>query len=141
MGEQARELEQILDTYRIVAVVGLSPDAERPSFRVASYLKEQGYRIIPVNPKLSQILGETCYPELTSIREPVEVVDIFRRAEETPVIVDQAIAVGARVIWMQDGIVNEAAAQKARDAGLQVVMDRCMRKEHLKATEKKLGGR
>jgi predicted CoA-binding protein len=132
--------EQILDTYRIVAVVGLSPDAERASFRVASYLKEQGYRIIPVNPKLSQILGEVCYPELTSIREPVEVVDIFRRAEEAPGIVDQAIAIGARVIWMQEGIVNEAAAQKAREAGLLVVMDRCMRKEHLKATENKKSG-
>jgi predicted CoA-binding protein len=132
--------EQILDTYRIVAVVGLSPDAERASFRVASYLKEQGYRIIPVNPKLSQILGEVCYPELTSIREPVEVVDIFRRAEEAPGIVDQAIAIGARVIWMQEGIVNEAAAQKAREAGLLVVMDRCLRKEHLKATEKKKSG-
>ncbi|MBM4444392.1 MAG: CoA-binding protein [Chloroflexi bacterium] len=133
--------EQILDTYRIVAVVGLSPDAERPSFRVASYLKAQGYRIIPVNPRLSQVLGETCYPELTSIPEPVEVVDIFRRAEEAPAIVDQAIAVGARAVWMQEGIVNEAAARKAREAGLLVVMDRCMRKEHLKATEKKSGGR
>ncbi len=135
--------EQILDTCRIVAVVGLSPDAERPSFRVASYLKEHGYRIIPVNPKLSQILGETCYPDLTSIREPVDVVDIFRRAEETPTIVDQAIAIGARAVWMQEGIVNETAAEKARGAGLLVVMDRCMRKEHLKATEKKneSGGR
>lgn len=129
--------EQILDTCRTVAVVGLSPDAERPSFRVASYLKDQGYRIIPVNPRLSQILGETCYPELTSIREPVEVVDIFRRAEETPAIVDQAIAIGAKAVWMQEGIVNEAAAEKARESGLLVVMDRCMRKEHLKATERK----
>lgn len=129
--------EQILDTCRIVAVVGLSPDAERPSFRVASYLKDQGYRIIPVNPRLSQILGETCYPELTSIREAVDVVDIFRRAEETPAIVDQAIAIGAKAVWMQEGIVNEAAADKAREAGLLVVMDRCMRKEHLKATERK----
>lgn len=129
--------EQILDTCRIVAVVGLSPDAERPSFRVASYLKDQGYRIIPVNPRLSQILGETCYPELTSIREAVDVVDIFRRAEETPAIVDQAIAIGAKAVWMQEGIVNEAAADKARESGLLVVMDRCMRKEHLKATERK----
>jgi predicted CoA-binding protein len=126
-----------------VAVVGLSPDAERPSFRVASYLKEQGYRIIPVNPKLSRILGETCYPDLTSIGGPVDVVDIFRRAEETPAIVDQAIAIGARAVWMQEGIVNETAAEKARGAGLLVAMDRCMRKEHLKATEKKneSGGR
>jgi uncharacterized protein len=128
---------QILDTCRIVAVVGLSPDAERPSFRVASYLKDQGYRIIPVNPRLSQILGETCYPELTSIREAVDVVDIFRRAEETPAIVDQAIAIGAKAVWMQEGVVNEAAADEAREAGLLVVMDRCMRKEHLKATERK----
>ena len=135
--------EQILDTCRIVAVVGLSPDAERPSFRVASYLKDQGYRIIPVNPRLSQILGETCYPELTSIREAVDVVDIFRRAEETPAIVDQAIAIGAKAVWMQEGVVNEAAADEARESGLLVVMDRCMRKEHLKATERenKSGGK
>jgi predicted CoA-binding protein len=131
--------EQILDTYRVVAVVGLSPDAERPSFRVASYLKEQGYRIIPVNPQFSQILGEDCYPELTAIGEPVDVVDIFRRSEETPAIVDQAIAVGARAVWMQEGVVNETAAAKAREAGLLVVMDRCMRKEHLKAAERKNG--
>jgi hypothetical protein len=90
-----------------------------------------------VNPRLSQILGETCYPELTSIREAVDVVDIFRRAEETPAIVDQAIAIGAKAVWMQEGIVNEAAADKARESGLLVVMDRCMRKEHLKATERK----
>lgn len=129
--------EQILDTCRIVAVVGLSPDAERPSFRVASYLKEQGYRVIPVNPQFSQILGETCYPELTAIRESVDVVDIFRRAQETPAIVDQAIAIGARAVWMQEGVVNRTAEAKAREAGLLVVMDKCMRKEHLKATQRK----
>ncbi len=137
MGNQAQTTEMILDTYRNVAIVGLSPEAERPSFRVASYLKEQGYRIIPVNPNFSWILGETCYPDLASIGEPVEVVDIFRRPEETPAIVEQAIAIGAKVVWMQEGVVNEAAAARARSAGLLVVMDKCMRKEHLKAKERK----
>ena len=128
--------EEILDTYRTVAIVGLSAEAERPSFRVASYLKEQGYRVIPVNPKFSQILGEACYPDLASIREPVDVVDIFRRAEDTPAIVEQAIDIGAKVIWMQEGVVNETAAARAREAGLTVVMDKCMRKEHLKLKDR-----
>jgi predicted CoA-binding protein len=127
---------KILNTYRTVAIVGLSPDAERPSFRVASYLKEQGYRIIPVNPEFSQILGEACYTDLVSIHEPVDVVDIFRRAEETPAIVEQAIAIGAKVVWMQEGVVNETAAGRAREAGLLVVMDKCMRKEHLKLKDR-----
>jgi predicted CoA-binding protein len=134
--------EKILEAYRTVAVVGLSPDVERPSFRVASYLQEHGYRIIPVNPNFSEILGETSYPDLASIGEPVDVIDIFRRSEETPAIVEQAIAKGAKAVWMQEGVVNRTAASRARKAGLMVVMDRCMRKEHLKMQgEKEAGGR
>lgn len=130
--------EKILKTCRTVAVVGLSPNAERPSFRVASYLQEQGYKIIPVNPNFSEILGETSYPDLASIGEPVDVIDIFRRAEETPAIVEQAIAKGAKAVWMQEGVVNRTAARIARKAGLMVVMDRCMRKEHLKMQREKM---
>ncbi|MBN2099900.1 MAG: CoA-binding protein [Dehalococcoidia bacterium] len=97
-----------------------------------SYLREQGYRVIPVNPLFSQVLGETSYPDLVAIPEKVDVVDIFRRAEDVPPVVDQAISIGAKVVWMQQGVVNEAAASRAREAGLQVVMDKCMRKEHLR---------
>jgi predicted CoA-binding protein len=123
---------KILRDSHVVALVGASPDAERPSHRVLSYLKEQGYRVIPVNPRFLQIEGETCYPDLVAIPETVDVVDIFRRAEDVPPVVDQAIGIGAKVVWMQQGVVNEAAASRAREAGLQVVMDKCMRKEHLK---------
>jgi predicted CoA-binding protein len=129
--------EKILEAYRTVAVVGLSPDVERPSFRVASYLQEHGYKIIPVNPNFNEILGETSYPDLASIAEPVDVIDIFRRAEETPAIVEEAIAKGAKAVWMQEGVVNRTAASRARKAGLTVVMDRCMRKEHLKMQREK----
>ena len=115
-----------------MAVVGLSPNPDRPSYRVASYLKEQGFRIIPVNPKAEEILGEVCYPDLTSIPKPVDVVDIFRSPEEVPAIVEAAIKIGAKVVWMQEGVINKAAAARAREAGLQVVMDRCMLKEHQK---------
>ena len=134
--------EKILEDYRTVAVVGLSPDVERPSFKVASYLQEHGYKIIPVNPNFSEILGETSYPDLASIAEPVDVIDIFRRAEETPAIVEQAISKGAKAVWMQEGIVDPTAASRARKAGLMVVMDKCMRKEHLRMQrEKEAGGR
>jgi predicted CoA-binding protein len=129
--------EKILEAYRTVAVVGLSPDVERPSFRVASYLQEHGYKIIPVNPNFNEILGETSYPDLASIAEQVDVIDIFRRAEETPAIVEEAIAKGAKAVWMQEGVVNRTAASRARKAGLMVVMDRCMRKEHLKMQREK----
>ncbi|HJX70095.1 MAG TPA: CoA-binding protein [Dehalococcoidia bacterium] len=112
--------------------MGLSPKPDRPSYRVASYLKKQGYRIIPVNPSAREILGKACYPDLNSIPEPVDVVDIFRRAEEVPAIVEEAIKIGAKVVWMQEGVINEEAAARARGAGLLVVMDRCMLKEHQK---------
>lgn len=123
-------IEEILNSSRVVAVVGLSPKTDRPSYRVASYLKEQGYRIIPVNPGAREILGEPSYPDLTSVTESVDVVDIFRSSEEVPAIVEEAIRTGAKVIWMQEGVINEEAASRAREAGLLVVMDRCMRKEH-----------
>jgi predicted CoA-binding protein len=124
--------EKILKTYRTVAVVGLSPKSDRPSFIVASYLKEQGYRVIPVNPQAKKILGEVCYPDLASIPEPVEAVDIFRSSEHVPAIVEEAIKVGAKAVWMQEGVINKEAAARAKEAGLLVVMDKCMRKEHLK---------
>lgn len=122
--------EEILDKYHTIAVVGASVNPERPSHRVTGYLMEHGYQVIPVNPNAREVLGETSYPSLSSIPGEVEVVDIFRRSEEVMPIVDEAIKIGARAIWMQEGIVNEAAAAKARDAGLLVVMDKCMFKEH-----------
>jgi len=124
--------EKILNTYRTVAVVGLSPKPDRPSNHVANYLKEQGYRIIPVNTYAGEILGETCYPDLSSIPEPVDVVDIFRRSEAVPPIVEEAIKIGAKAVWMQEGVINDEAAARAKEAGLLVVMDRCMLKEHRK---------
>jgi predicted CoA-binding protein len=126
------DIEKVLTQYRTVAIVGASSNPERPSYRVANFLKSQGYHIIPVTPKADKILGETVYPDLASISEPVEVVDIFRRSEEVLPVVDEAIAIGAKAIWMQEGIINEQAAAKARKAGLRVVMDHCMRKELLR---------
>lgn len=124
------EISRMLKEFHNIAVVGLSPKENRPSNQVAVYLLAAGYHVIPVNPGQSEILGRTCYPDLLAIPEPVEIVDIFRRAEEVGPIVDQAIEIGARVIWMQEGIVNEAAAARARAAGLKVIMDRCLKVEH-----------
>jgi len=124
------EIEGILKEGRTVAVVGLSPKPDRPSYVVARYLQAQGYRIIPVNPNAQEILGEKAYPTVLSIPEKVDIVDIFRRPEEVPPVVEEAIKIGARVVWMQEGIAHEGAAQRAREAGLKVVMDRCMKKEH-----------
>ena len=112
-----------LTNSKTIAVVGLSPDPERPSHYVSKYLQGQGYRIIPVNPLLQEVLGEKCYPDLSSIPEPVDMVDIFRRSEHVGPIVETAIAIGAKYVWMQDGVVNEAAASSAMKAGLSVVMD------------------
>ena len=128
--------EKILKTYQTVAVVGLSPKSDRPSYRVASYLKKHGYRIIPVNPQAKEILSEICYPDLTSIPERIEVVDVFRSSEQVPAVVEEAIKVEARAVWMQEGVINEEAAARAREAGLLVVMNKCMRKEHLKLKDK-----
>ncbi len=118
--------------YRTIAVVGISDDPERPSHFVASFLESKGYKIIPVNPKLTEWEGKKCYPDLRSIPEKVDVVDIFRRSEAVPPIVEEAIKIKAKVVWMQEGIVNEEAAAKARDAGIEVVMDRCMKKEYVR---------
>ena len=126
---------EILNEYRNVAVVGLSTNPERASYGVASYLNEQGYNIIPVNPNAQKILGKTSYPNLSSIPESVEIVDIFRRSEEVLPIVEEAIKIGAKAVWMQEGVINEEAAAKARDAGLLVVMDKCMFKEHQRLTK------
>lgn len=127
--DESADIDRVLSQYRTVAVVGVSPDPDRPSHVVADFLKAQGYRMIPVTPKGGVILGETVYPNLTSIPEKVEVVDIFRRPEDVPPIVDEAISIEAKVVWMQEGIVNEEAAAKARAAGLTVVMDHCMKQE------------
>ena len=124
------EIEEILKESRTVAVVGLSAKPDRPSHKVAKYLQAHGYRIIPVNPNDAEVLGERAYPGLSSIPEKVDIVDIFRRSEEVLPVVEEAIRIGARAVWMQEKIVNEEAAQRARDAGLKVVMDRCLKKEH-----------
>ena len=131
------ELETILTEAKTVAVVGLSPNPERESYGIALYIQEQGYRIIPVNPKAEEILGEKSYLSLRDIPEPVDVVQVFRKTEAVPSIVEDAITVGAKVVWMQVGIVHEAAAERARQAGLQVVMNTCMRATHrrLKAAD------
>jgi uncharacterized protein len=125
-----REIRHILETGRNIAVVGLSDKPDRDSYRVAEYLQHRGYRIIPVNPVIESVLGEKSYASLKDIPEPVDIVDIFRKPDTVGPIVDEAIEIGAPVVWMQLGVVNEAAAQKAEAAGLQVVMDRCLKVEH-----------
>jgi predicted CoA-binding protein len=127
---------KILNEYRTVAVIGASPNPERPSYRVATYLSDHGYKVIPVNPLAQEIAGQVSYPDLRSIPEKVEVVDIFRRSEEVMPIVEEAIKIGVKAVWMQEGVSNEEAASRARDVGLLVVMNKCMRKEHLRLTEK-----
>ena len=126
------DIKKILTKYRTVAIVGASPNPERPSHRVADFLKKEGFRVIPVTPNADKVVGEKAYADLSSIPVPVEVVDIFRRPEDVPPIVEEAIAIGAKAVWMQEGIVNKEAAAKARKAGLTVVMDHCMRKELLR---------
>ncbi len=123
-------LRRILKSSRTIAVVGLSANWWRPSYFVAKYLQEHGYRVIPVNPAYRDVLGETCYPTLREIPEPVDMVDCFRKAEEIPALTEEAIAIGAKCLWMQLGVVNEAAAARAQAAGLDVVMDRCVKIEH-----------
>lgn len=120
------DLRQILAATRTIAVVGLSPRPDRPSHSVSAYLQEQGYQIIPVNPKLQEALGVKAYPSLRDVPVPIDVVDIFRRPEDVPPVIEDAIAVGAKVVWMQVGIVNEEAAAHAEAAGLTVVMDNCL---------------
>jgi predicted CoA-binding protein len=124
------DLRRILKTCRTIAVVGLSANWFRPSYFAAKYLQEHGYRIVPVNPAYPEILGEKCYAALSEIPYKVDIVDCFRRSEEIGAIADAAIAIGAKVLWMQLGVVNEEAKRKAEAAGLEVVMDRCIKIEH-----------
>ncbi len=123
-------LSRILRQSRVIAVVGLSPNWYRPSFFAAKYMQEHGYRIIPVNPNCAEVLGETCYPNLAAIPGTVDIVDCFRKAEEMPALARDAAAKGAKVLWMQLGIRSDEAARIASDAGLDVVMDRCVKIEH-----------
>jgi predicted CoA-binding protein len=125
-----KEMKDILLSAKTIASVGLSSNQEKESYWIVSYLQDQGYRIIPVNPTANEILGEKAYPDLSAIPEPVDVVQVFRKPEDVPPVVDEAIKIGAKVVWMQEGISHQAAAQKAREAGLQVVMDACMRATH-----------
>ena len=124
------EITALLQKYRTVAVVGISANHSRPSHQVAAYLKDHGFRIVPVNPGQKEVLGEKCYPSLKDIPFPVDIVDIFRQVEAIPAIVDEAIALGAKVVWMQLGLTEPASAAKARAAGLTVVMDHCLKVEH-----------
>jgi predicted CoA-binding protein len=125
-----KRISEILHSARTIAVIGLSGKRYRPSYGVAEYLKRAGYRIIPVNPEETEVLGEKSYPDLDSIPEPVDVVDIFRRSEFVPEIVEAAIRNGAKVVWMQEGVIHEEAARRAEEAGLTVIMDRCILKDH-----------
>lgn len=122
--------KQILNSTLTIAVVGLSASKTRPGYTVSKYMQDSGYRIIPVNPNLDEALGEKSYPDLRSVPEPVDMVLIFRRSEHIPPVVDDAIDIGAKVVWMQLGLVNEAAAQKARVAGLAVIQDSCIAVDH-----------
>ncbi len=124
------QITDILHNSRTIAVVGLSGKRFRPSFGVAEYLKRYGYRIIPVNPNETEVLGERAYPDLDSVPEKVDIVDVFRRSEFVPEIVEAAIRIGAKMVWMQEDVYHEAAARRAQEAGLAVVMDRCILKDH-----------
>lgn len=124
------ELRRILKTNHTIAVVGLSADWYRPSYFAAKYMQEHGFRIIPVNPKYDEILGEKCYPSLKAIPEPVDIVDVFRKPDDCVPIAEDAVAIGAKVLWLQLGVVNEEAARVAESGGLEVVMDRCVKIEY-----------
>ena len=130
MNEDINTLRRILKESRTIAVVGLSANWWRPSYFAAKYLQERGYRIIPVNPQYGEVLGQKCYPNLRAIPETVDVVDCFRKSGEIPALAEEAIAIGAKVLWLQLGVINHEAADKARKAGLEIVMDRCMKIEH-----------
>lgn len=124
------EIKEILSSYKIVAVVGISNKPERDSFRVASFLKERGYKIVPVNPNYDTVLGEKCYPDLSSIPFAVEIVDIFRKPDAVPPIADEAVKIGAKAVWMQIGVVNNEAAEKLVKSRIKVVMNKCMMIEY-----------
>ena len=127
---ETESITELLKTARTIAVVGLSSSPLRPSYGVAAYLQSHGYRIIPVNPQIKGALGEKAYPSLLEVPEKIDVVDVFRRSEFVPPVVEQAIQLQVPAVWMQEGVIHEEAAEKARQAGLFVVMDRCILKEH-----------
>lgn len=124
------EIRTLLQTAKTIAVVGLSDNPLRPSYGVSAYMQGQGYRIIPVNPNCDFVLGEKSYPSLNDVPEKVDIVNVFRRSEYVPAVVDQAIQIKAPAVWMQEGVIHEAAAKKAREQGIFVVMDRCILIEH-----------
>ena len=126
----ADAIQRILKECRTIAVVGLSSNPGRPSYSVAGYMKQQGYRVIPVNPRETNVLGEPAHPSLAAVPAKVELVNVFRRSEEAGAVVDEAIQIGAQAVWLQEGVIDEAAARRAQQAGLLVVMDRCWLKEH-----------
>jgi uncharacterized protein len=126
-------IRRILDECRTIAVVGLSSDPSRASNSVSGYMRRQGYRVIPVNPNEMSVFGEKSYPDLFAVPEKVDLVDVFRRSDEAGKAVDEAIVVGAKAVWLQEGVIDVEAAQRAVDAGLMVVMDRCWLKEHIRA--------
>ena len=125
-------IKRILDACRAIAVVGLSSRSTRPSHGVAGYMQRAGYRIIPVNPNEAEVLDERSYASLKDVPDEIDLVDVFRRSEEAGAVVDEAIAIGAKAVWLQEGVIDEAAAQRALKAGLLVVMDRCWLKEHVR---------
>ncbi|MFZ5626024.1 MAG: CoA-binding protein [Bacillota bacterium] len=131
-----QELKDIMEEMRTIAIVGISDKEDRPSYRVAKYLQDQGYRIIPVNPRLQEVLGEKAYPDLKSIPEPVDVVDVFRKPEEVVPVAREAVEIGAKVLWLQLGIQNEEAEKLAAAAGLKTVADRCLKIEHARLMER-----
>jgi uncharacterized protein len=124
------EIKEILKKSHTIAVVGLSPKESRPSNLVARYLMDVGFKVVPVNPGHNEILGKKCYPDLLAIDEPVDIVDIFRKSEKVLRVVEDAVTIGAKVVWMQQGVINHEAAKRARDAGLAVIMDRCLKIDH-----------
>ncbi len=134
--EDDAELRNILKSVRTVACVGVSSNPEKPSYGIFQYLSEAGYHMVPVNPTAPEIMGRPSYPDVRSIPQKVDVVQVFRKPEDVPPVVEQAIQAGAKVVWMQEGIVNDDAAKQAEAAGLKVVMDRCMMKTH----QRLLGG-
>lgn len=125
-------LVRLFQECRTIAVVGLSSNPARPSYRVAAYMQQQGRTVVPVNPRETGVLGEPAYPSLSAVPVPIELVNIFRRSEEAGAVVDEAIRIKAKAVWLQEGVIDEAAAARARQAGLQVVMDRCWLKEHIR---------
>lgn len=128
-------IAELLKEAKTIAVVGISANPGRPSYRIAHYMQQCGYKIIPVNPTITSVLGEQAYAKLQDVPGNVDIVNIFRRAEDVPPIADEAIAINAGTLWMQEGIVNREAAEKAEKAGLKVVMDRCIMVEHMRCSE------